>query len=328
MQKTSNDVRYVVHYLKSKICVARIIVVSCSTSKHRVWTRPNYRQRGHSAVFTLLLLLSSHTRRDVYFLSVFVTINPITFIATNSKSPPSTPRPRALSLSLLSRSTPLSLGGVLFRVHIPCLPSLMDGSSQRIATQLCQQACKNVVGSPPLNVGGNHSVVHLLCLHGRTRFFRGRVTGVPQQKCLANAISSTAKKCLFFFRSRTYAFTAALRAPRQQRSRLSSSNVLIMIGAGQLRSLALALALCLYHVSAFAGVVSARPGGAISSGATAAVRANAALPPRAIDAADQQLGEEAATLCRCLNAAVFRRCAFFYLVPSAVGTHLRVSQEY
>lgn len=61
-----------------------------------------------------------------------------------------------------------------------------------------------------------------------------------------------------------------------------------MLGARQLSSVALAL--CLYHASAFAGVVSAR--GGARSNAIGGARANTALPPRAIEAADQQLGKK------------------------------------
>ena len=58
----------------------------------------------------------------------------------------------------------------------------------------------------------------------------------------------------------------------------------VMLGARQLSSLALAL--CLYHASAFAGVVSAR-GGALRN-AVGGRRANTALPPRAMDGGDHQ----------------------------------------
>lgn len=62
-----------------------------------------------------------------------------------------------------------------------------------------------------------------------------------------------------------------------------------MLGARQLSSLALAL--CLYHASAFAGVVSAR-GGAMRN-AVGGARANVAMP-RAMDGVDQhqQRGKE------------------------------------
>lgn len=64
-----------------------------------------------------------------------------------------------------------------------------------------------------------------------------------------------------------------------------------MLGARHLSSLALAL--CLYHASAFAGLVST-PGARSNVGGGG--RANAAMPPRAIDGVDQQLGKEFALL--------------------------------
>lgn len=72
---------------------------------------------------------------------------------------------------------------------------------------------------------------------------------------------------------------------------------------GHLRSLALAL--CLYQTSAFAGVIST--GGAIRNSAN--VQANAAtLPPRVIDGVveQQQLGEDGYfCCCPCLLAPPF-----------------------